>query len=199
MNPKLPSAIADFHVHLFPDRFFDAIWKRFVSDYGWNVLHKLYWRQCVDFLHEKGVSPIAFSNYAHKKGVMGPLNEFNLRVLEETTDCWCFAAFHPEDEDGLAMAADVLSHPRVAGIKLQLLVQRFYPQDPRLFPLYELVMEKNKRILFHVGTGPVGNPFVGADHFEKVLLRYPALPAIVAHMGGLEYGAFLAFLDRHPG
>lgn len=198
MDPRMPSQIADFHVHLFPDRMFDAIWRRFISDYGWDVLHRLYWRECVEYLNEQNVGVIAFSNYAHKKGVMGPLNEFNAEVLDKTENCFCFAAFHPDDPDCLAMAADILTHPKVIGIKLQLLVQRFFPHDPRLFPLYEMVMEKGKRILFHVGTGPVGNPFVGAEHFRQVLVRYPELPAIVAHMGGLEYAAFLDFLDRHP-
>jgi len=58
------------------------------------------------------------------------------------------------------MARKVLDHPKVLGFKLQLLVQRFYPHDDRLFSMYDMVMERGKRILFHVGTGPVGNEYV---------------------------------------
>jgi hypothetical protein len=59
-------------------------------------------------------------------------------------------------------------------------------------------MAKGKRLLFHVGTGPVGNEFVGVAPFRRLLARYPDLPAIVAHMGALEYGPFGELLADHP-
>jgi predicted TIM-barrel fold metal-dependent hydrolase len=194
----LPRPLVDFHVHLFPDRLFDAIWRQFVTDYGWNVLHHLYWRESLAYLRERGIGPMVYSNYAHRRGIAQGLNDWNLQVLAETPDLYCFAAFHPEDEDGLTMAENLLENPRILGFKLQLLVQRFSPDDERLFPLYEMVMDKGKRLLFHVGTGPVGNEFVGIDPFRRLLARYPELPAIVAHMGALEYGAFGELLADHP-
>ncbi len=195
----VPGGIVDFHVHLFPDRLFEAIWDRFVTDYGWPILHRFYWREAVDHLRRRGVGPIVFSNYAHRPGVARGLNDWNRSVLDEDPDLYCFAPFHPGDDDALAVAADVLRHPRVLGFKLQLLVQRFHPHDERLFPLYELVMERGKHLLLHVGNGPVGNEFVGLDGFAKVLRRYPDLPATVAHMGALEYGGFASLLEDHPG
>jgi len=189
----------DFHVHLFPDRLFEAIWRQFVTDYGWQVLHQLYWREALIHLRQRGVGPVVYSNYAHRPGIAKGLNDWNLSVLAETDDLFCFAAFHPGDDDGLAMAAALLDHPRILGFKLQLLVQRLPPDDERLFPLYELIMERGKRLLFHTGTGPVGNEFVGIAPFRRLLARYPDLPAIVAHMGALEYRAFGKLLDDHPG
>jgi len=194
----LPQPLVDFHVHLFPDRLFDAIWRQFVTEYGWNVLHHLYWRESLAYLRERGIGPVVYSNYAHRKGIARGLNDWNLQILAETPDLYCFAAFHPDDEDGLAMAETLLETPRILGFKLQLLVQRFSPDDERFFPLYEMVMAKGKRILFHVGTGPVGNEFVGIAGFSRLLARYPELPAIVAHMGALEYGAFGELLTDHP-
>lgn len=195
---RLPQPLVDAHVHLFPDRLFEAIWRHFVAEYGWSVHRRLYWRESIAYLRERGVGPIVYSNYAHRPGIAPGLNEWNLAVLEEIPDLYCFAAFHPGDADGLTMAAFLLDHPRILGVKLHLLVQQFYPHDERLFPLYELVMAKGKRILFHTGTGPVGNEFVGIVQFRKLLARYPELPAIVAHMGGLEYGAFGELLAAHP-
>ena len=193
----LPEKMIDFHVHLFPDRLFDAIWKHFSEVYKWEVLHRLYYRECIAYLRTHGVSRIVYSNYAHKAGIAEALNQWNLQILEEDEDLFCFAAFHPDDPNGLEIAEKVLSHPRVVGIKLQLLVQRFSPDDSRLYPLYEMIMEKNKRILFHVGTGPAVNRYVGADNFKKLLRRYPDLPANVAHMGGFEYRAFFDLLAAH--
>lgn len=194
----LPQPLVDFHVHLFPDRLFDAIRRQFVADYGWSVLHSLYWRESVAYLRERGVGPVVYSNYAHRKDIARGLNDWNLKILEELPDIYCFAAFHPDDDDALAQAAALLDHPRILGFKLQLLVQRFAPDDERLFALYELVMARGKRLLLHVGTGPVGNEFVGVAPFRRLLDRYPGLPAIVAHMGSLEYGPFGELLDAHP-
>ncbi len=193
----LPEEIIDFHVHLFPDKLFDAIWTFFKKVYGMDVIHRLYSLQCIDYLRNHHVGPIVYSNYAHKKGVAPLLNTWNRELLDKTEDVYCFAAYHPDDEDALEVARDIISHPKVLGFKLQLLVQRFYPHDERLFPLYEMVMEKNKRILLHVGTGPVGNKYVGIDNFRKVLRRYPDLPANIAHMGALEFSEFFELLRDH--
>jgi predicted TIM-barrel fold metal-dependent hydrolase len=195
----LVSDIVDFHVHLFPDRLFDAIWKSFSRDYGWDVIHQLYANDCMQYLRERGVGPVVFSNYAHKQGVAAGINRWNLEVLESDPDLYCFAAYHPDDEEGLEMARELLSHPRVLGFKLQLLVQRLYPHDERLLPLYDLVMERGKRMLLHVGSGPVGNEFVGLDNFLKLMRRYPTLSVNVAHMGSLEYRSFFELLPDYPG
>ena len=196
---KLPAPIIDCHVHLFPDRLFDAIWEYFENTYGIRLLHRLYYKECIDYLHAMGVGHIVYSNYAHRGGVARGINEWNLGVLDEFQELYCFASYHPDDSDALAMAKDILDHPRILGFKFQLLVQNFYPHDSRLFPLYEMVIERGKRFLFHAGTGPVGNRFVGIGHFRKLLRRYPELPATVAHMGALEYGEFIDLIDEYAG
>ncbi len=194
----IPGKIIDFHVHLFPDRMFDAIWKAFISDYKWDVLYRMYHARCIEYLHERGVGEIVYSNYAHREGVAEGLNEWNLGILDEFEGLYCFAAYHPGDKNAVKIAERALSHPRVLGIKLQLLVQKFYPHDERLFPMYEMVMDKGKYLLLHAGNGPVGNEYVGLDHFRKLMKRYPELPAIVAHMGAYEYNGFMKALDENP-
>lgn len=195
---KLPDRIIDFHVHLFPDRLFESIWRFFEKSYGMAVLHQLYYRQCVDYLRERGVGTIVYSNYAHREGVARGINNWNLKILEEIPDLYCFAAYHPGDADALEMARELLKHPRIVGFKLQLLVQRFYPHDERLFPLYEMVQDLNRRMLIHVGTGPLGNEFVGLEHFRRLMKRFPELPVNVPHMGSLEYRGFMELLDDYP-
>lgn len=194
----LPEKIVDSHVHLFPDNLFDAIWKQFSVKYGWTVLHHLYHDKCIEYLRARDVSLIIFSNYAHKRGVAKGLNEWNTRVIDRFPGVYCFGAYHPDDEDSLQMAEKLLRHPKVLGFKLQHLVQSFYPDDERLFPLYEMIIRSGKRILFHVGTAPFRSEFVGISHFRKVLKRYPELSATVAHMGAYEYEEFFELLDMYP-
>jgi predicted TIM-barrel fold metal-dependent hydrolase len=196
----LPRQMIDFHVHLFPDGFFDAIWRFFGEHLARQIRYKLYYRECIAYLRERGVGPIVYSNYAHRKGIAKVLNDWNLRILEEFPDLYCFAAYHPDDDDALATAERLLAHPKILGFKLQCVVQQLSPCDSRLFPLYEMIIERKKRILLHAGTGPVrGSEFVGIAHFQKILDRYPDLPANIPHMGGLEFEAFLGLLDHHPG
>ncbi len=195
---KIPDRMIDFHVHLFPDRLFDALWNFFSSVYGMDVRYRMYYRECIGYLRKQGVSPIVYSNYAHRPGVMEGLYEWNTAVLEEFEDVYCFSAYHPGDDGALAMAEKILDHPRILGIKLHLMVQQIYPHDERLYPLYEMVMARKKRLLLHIGTGPEGNQYVGLKEFRRVLDRYPGLPANIAHMGAYEYGEFMDLLDDHP-
>jgi len=195
---RLPPAICDFHVHLFPDRLFEAIWDYFSKGYQWDVIHRLYWRDAIGYLRERNVGPIVFSNYAHRPGIAEQLTYWNHEVLDKVEDIYCFSAFHPDDDNALDYARKAIAHPRVLGFKLQLLVQQIAPHDERFFGLYDLVMESGKRLLLHVGTGPVGNPYVGLDHFARLMERYPDLPVNVAHMGGLEFQGFFSLLDQHP-
>jgi len=197
MKPH-PSRIVDFHVHLFPDKGFDAVWNFFASS-GTEVIYKYYSGECVKYLNERGVSPIVFSNYAHKKGIAEPMNEWNIALLEQFPDLYCFAAYHPDDGNALEYAERMLAHPRVAGVKMHFHVQRLYPHDTRLFPLYEMIRERGKRLLLHVGNGPRINQFVGMGHFRRVLDHFPDLPVTVPHMGGLEFAPCMDLLDDHPG
>jgi uncharacterized protein len=197
MLSKLPPAIIDFHVHLFPDKGFEAIWNYFAAQ-GTAVRYRYYSRQCLEYLSHQGVETVVFSNYAHKKGIAEPMNEWNIGLLDRFPGLYCFAAYHPDDPGALTYAEEMLRHPRVVGLKLHFQVQQIYPQDPRLFPLYELVIEKGKRLLLHVGNGPTGNAFVGLGHFQKVLDRYPQLPANIPHMGCYEFKPFLELTEEHP-
>ena len=188
----------DFHVHLFPDNMFDAVWKTFNKLYGITILYKYYYKQCIEYLAAHNIHYIVYSNYAHKKGIAEWLNTWNRDILKEFANLYCFAAYHPDDENALIYAEEMLSLPKVVGIKLHHLVQQISPDDERLFPLYEMVINKKKRLLLHVGTGPIGNEFVGIKRFSKLIKRYPNLPANIAHMGGLEYWEFMQLLDEYP-
>jgi hypothetical protein len=195
---RIPEKIIDFHVHLFPDKLFDAIWNSFFKNYNWKIIHRYYYDECIARLKQSGVDTIVYSNYAHRAGIAEGLNRWNEKILEEYDSLYCFAAYHPDDDNAIAMAERLLENPKILGFKLQLLVQNFYPFDERLFPLYEMVIRKNKRILFHTGTGPVGNKYVGLEHFIKALEKFPELPATVAHLGAHEYAGFIGLLNHYP-
>lgn len=55
---KIPEPIIDFHVHLFPDRLFDAIWDAFVRHYDWNIIHRHYYKECIERLRQGGAASL---------------------------------------------------------------------------------------------------------------------------------------------
>ncbi len=195
---QLPESLVDFHVHLFPDKGFDAIWKFFEAMSQVEVRYKMYYKECINYLNKQDVSPIVYSNYAHKKGIAEPMNEWNIQVLEEFSDLFCFTPYHPDDERALEYTERMLAHPRVVGVKMHFEVQKFYPNDERLYPLYELIIDRGKRLLLHIGNGPSGNEFVGFAHIRKLLDRFPNLPVNIPHMGCYEFSQFMTLLDDHP-
>src|SRR5688572_25858921 len=59
-GPRLPAAlppVIDAHVHLFPDRLFEAVWQWF-DRYGWPIRYKIHTPAVVAFLLSRGVRRI---------------------------------------------------------------------------------------------------------------------------------------------
>src|SRR4029079_10538788 len=67
--------VIDAHVHLFPPRVYDAIWRWFGTN-AWPIRYQLYADEVIRFLTERGVSRIVGLHYSHVPAMAGMLNEF---------------------------------------------------------------------------------------------------------------------------
>lgn len=82
------------------------------------------------------------------------------------------------------------------------------PGDPPLAPLWALAEELGVPVGIHLGTGPVGAPYVGFDRYrarlhsalliEEVLVRHPGLRVYLMHAGWPMLDDLLAVLWTHP-
>lgn len=82
------------------------------------------------------------------------------------------------------------------------------PDDPSLEPYWVLTEEMDVPVGIHIGTGPVGAPYLGFDGYrarlhsplalEEVLLRHPALRVYIMHAGWPMLDDLLAVLWTHP-
>jgi predicted TIM-barrel fold metal-dependent hydrolase len=67
------------------------------------------------------------------------------------------------------------------GVKLHPDMQQFYIDDPKMYPIYELLAGRLP-VLFH--TGDYRYPYSHPERLARVLDDFPALTAIAAHFGG---------------
>lgn len=194
----------DAHVHLFPDRLFDAIWKWF-DDNAWAIAEKLYADDVIDRLEAAGNDYVVGLLYAHKPGMSDELNAW-IGALARRRPCVvpsCTA--HPRDADLTSIlrrakevhgARLVKQHAHVLGIA---------PDDPAMFPLYEACIRLGLPLNLHVGNGPKlpgyqapTDRISGAARTRGVLDRYPELRLVVPHLGLMDHDTFLDWLDSYP-
>lgn len=189
--------IVDAHVHLFPDRLFDALWRWF-DRHAWPVRHRLYADGVTAFLRGKGVRKQVALHYAHKPGMARDLNRFVAERVGD--DVIGLATVHPDDADG----PGILEHAfdaGLSGVKLHCHVQAVPIDDPRLDPVYEVCAARDRPVVVHAGREPRSEAYpvdphvvCHVDRVARVLARHPRLRLVVPHLGADEFEPYAALV-----
>ncbi len=193
----------DAHSHFFPPQIFNAIWKYFEQTdekgniKGWPINLKLPTEELIQFLESQNVKAYTTYNYAHKEGVAEFINEWVNEFCIKHKNAIPFGCVWPNDTNRVEYIRKIFEVYNFHGIKIQPLVQEFYPDDKRMYDVYNLVLDQGKWICFHAGTAPYRNKYVGYKNFIKFMDKYPDINVIVAHMGAFEYKKFFRLLDKH--
>ncbi|MEX2608992.1 MAG: amidohydrolase family protein [Gemmatimonadota bacterium] len=88
----------------------------------------------------------------------------------------------------------------VRGLKLYPSYQFYYPNEPRVYPLYEACAAAGIPVLLHIGSSVIpGTRLKYCDpiHLDDVAVDFPTLPIVMAHGGRGYWHAECAFLARH--
>ena len=193
----------DTHCHFFPPQIFKSIWNFFESpdeegnQRGWDIKYKLTTDAQIKFLANHRVKYFTTYNYAHKSGIAENLNDWTYELIKENKHAIPFGCVWPEDANRVEYIQKLFDEYKFLGIKLQLLVQNFYPDDERMHNIYKMVVDRGKWITFHVGTAPYHNQYVGYKNFVKFIEKYPNINVIVAHLGIYENRKFFDLLDKY--
>jgi len=187
--------IIDAHVHLFPWRMLQAVFK-FFEGKGFVMPHKKPAEDLPADLAAAGVGSYTVLNYVRQPGQAAALNEWTVGFAAAHPEAIPFGTVHAADPDPLATIAPWLD--RLAGVKIQPLVSEFGIDDPRIEPVLRRLEETDKVLVAHAGTAPYATEFVGLDRLETVLRRHPGLRVLLAHMGAFEQDRALGLLDEFP-
>ena len=198
MEPPAGFRYVDAHTHLHPPRLFAAIRRWFDEHTDWDLRGPSEPDGIVAALRAAGVERFAFFSYAHRPGMAQELNRWIRDVGARFPDGIPLGTVHAEDDDPGAVVDEACGAWGLAGVKLHTQVQRFHPDDPRMWPVYARLVELGKVLVIHVGTGPHTNEFTGLARFVRVLERFPELRASICHMGAFETRVALQLLDRYP-
>lgn len=87
------------------------------------------------------------------------------------------------------------------GVKIHPIAQGFPPDDPRMWPVYQWLVEHDLPIITHSGINVVEDEqtdLARPRRWLPVLEAFPTLRLILAHMGGGFWDEAIDIVQRHP-
>ena len=136
-----------------------------------------------------------------------PATSGNVRT--EAVLQWCaqapdvllpFASVDPNTDHDAPGLLQSYVEQGVRGLKLYPSYQYFYPNERRLYPIYEICQAAGIPLLLHIGSSVMpGTRIKYCDpiHLDDVAVDFPNLPIVMAHGGrGFWYDA-CAFMAAH--
>jgi uncharacterized protein len=200
--PQSLPPVIDAHVHLFPDRMFEAIWRWF-DEHGWPVRYRLFAPAVVEFLLARGIERIVALHYAHKPGIARSMNEFMAELCAAEQRVTGMATVFPGEPGGRQIVEAAFARG-LRGVKLHCHVQCFSPDTPELEEVYRALSEHDLPLVIHAGREPKSPGYrcdphllCSADRTAAVLRSFPKLRICVPHLGADEFDAYAALLEQH--
>ena len=185
-------AAIDVHVHLEPLNDAsptDAAARKYFGDSGASRDHKA----LAEYYRSRKIAFVIFAVDERLTGRTPVSNDEVIRFAQDNADLAIpFASIAPHrGPEGVREAKHLVSEGVVRGLKLHPPVQQFTPNDPFVYPLYEVFAEARLPVVFHTGHSGIGTgmPAGGGIRLkygnpmpiDDVAFDFPNLPIIMAH------------------
>ncbi len=198
------SDVIDFHTHFFPEKLYKAIWDWFET-HGWPIKYQVQAEETARLLKAQGVSRYVVLNYSHKPGMSESLNAWTHAFAQRHPEAIPFGAIHPDEENVSGLLDRCFRDYGFKGLKFHTHVTGIRPDDPKMFPVYEKMIEHGRILLIHSGNGPSLKGYKettahvsGAGFTRNMLHRFPRMRVVVPHLGADEFGAFFDMMEEFP-
>ena len=177
--------IIDFHAHCFPDAIAPKAMPKLIAHSGARYT---YTDGTVGGLlasmDSAGIDRCVVANIATNPRQQRSVNDFAISLLGNPRFI-PFGSVHPAAPDALDELRR-LKDAGIKGIKLHPDYQDFFPDDPRVFPIYGQAARLGLVTLFHAGVD-IGlcNPVRSTPaRLANALPRFECAPVVAAHFGG---------------
>ena len=171
----------DFHCHVYPDaiapKAADSIRKfyRLGDDYMDGRVQTL-----LDYGTKAGVEKFVILPVSLRPTNTRHINDFIIGEVAKQPRFFGYGTIHAGMQDLCEEVEYIMDHG-LLGLKMHSDCQVFPIDDPRLFPVYDMVQDKLP-ILFHMGDQRYD--YSHPARLRKVLDLFPKLRVIAAHFGG---------------
>ena len=142
--------ILDFHNHIYPENVARTVVDSLKSEKGFTAYGTGTVSGLRDEMKSSGVDACVVLGVAVSPDLVEPTNRW---ILKQGGDGFIpIGSIHPFYENYRPLIRE-LKKAGIRGIKFHPLFQNFYPDDERVFPLYEELIDQDMFLIFHSGPG----------------------------------------------
>jgi predicted TIM-barrel fold metal-dependent hydrolase len=172
--------IIDFHTHVFPDGIAQKASDNIGKFYDIPTQFDGTLSTLLRLGEAAGIDRFVVHSVATTPGQTASINGFIAGLSRENPRVSGFATIHPDQPD---MAGEIERALQLGlrGVKIHSDMQQVALDDPRMYPLYDLIQGKVP-LLAH--TGDKRFDYSNPDRLLRVLDAFPRLTVIGAHFGG---------------
>jgi hypothetical protein len=141
--------------------------------------------------------------YAVQAPMVYASNRFVHKLCQAHPDRFIgFASVDPNEPDAVEKLTQAVENYGLRGLKLHPALQKFSPDDRRIWPVYEKAAELDIPVVFHVGTTPFGD-LVRLAHanpltVDDVAVEFPTLRIMLTHLGTLWHNEAFMVTEKNP-
>ena len=178
----------DVHTHIWPDRIAEATQESMARTLGLEAIAPNTIAGIKAHMAGSGVDKSIVLGIVERADQVRRANDWLISIQDE--QLVPFGAMHPDLEEKGAEVAR-LRESGIKGIKLHPVINGFYPDDPKMFPVYE-EMGDSMVLEIHCGRLPDNGQqrgehqpvFAAPERVMSVVRQFPKLRVIALHLGG---------------
>ena len=174
----------DFHTHAFTDSLAERALSELADTSGITPATDGTISGLRRKMAENGIERAMLLPVATKPKQQTAINNWAAEVMGD--GLYCCGSVHPDAEDALDEIERIKSLG-LYGVKFHSEYQNFYPDEERMFPIYEKIADTGLLAVFHGGCDPYSEDEVRAtpERFARLCETFPKLTVVAAHLGGI--------------
>ena len=174
----------DVHTHVVPEKIAATVLAAITRDLGFEAIATNTVPDLKAHMRESGVDKSIVLGVVERADQVTRANDWLIGIQDDMLVP--FGAIHP-DMEGAADEVARLRQNGLKGIKLHPMMNSFYPDDPKMFPVYE-EMGEDMTLEIHSGRFPTTQPgepiYAAPERIMNVVRQFPRLKVIALHLGG---------------